>query len=158
MKTIKIVIIALNLFVGYFMVTGGLDKFGGESPAPNKIIEQVKSGEEIAPSEEILVLINYVFGMKQTGYFWQFLGFAELLAGVLLISQFFARIGAIIALPITINIWMFHLFLEPNELGELALTSLLLLANIFLIGLTYKIWKPLLVNKQALSFKAQAVN
>lgn len=156
MKRIKILIIVLNLFIGYFMITGGLDKFGGETPKPNKIIEQVKNGEEIAPNDHILVLKNYVFGMKQTGYFWPFLGFAELLAGLLLVSQVFSRIGAIVALPLTINIFLFHLFLEFDETGELLMTSGMLLANIILIGVTYKIWKPLLYDKQILNFKEEA--
>ena len=150
MKTIKILIIVLNLFVGGFMIYGGIGKFTKPIPAPNSIIEQVQKGEEVAPSTEVLMIKNYIFGMKQTNYFWQFLGFAELLAGLLLLSQAFARIGAIIALPLTINIFLFHLFLESEELGELGLTFALFAANIALIGFTYKIWKQLLYDKQAL--------
>ena len=154
MKTAKILIIVLNLFVGYFMFTGGLDKFKGENPQPNKIIEQIKAGEEIAPNNEILVLKNFVFGMKQTGYFWQFLGFMELLAGALLISQVFSRIGAIMALPLTINIALFHFFLERDEVGELFLTIALVTANLILIGATRKIWKPLIYDTDILKLKA----
>lgn len=153
MKTIKIIIIVLNLFVGGFMIYGGIGKFTKPIPKPDSVIEQVKKGEEIAPSTEVLMIKNYIFGMKQTNYFWQFLGFAELLAGALLLSQFFAKIGAIIALPLTLNIFLFHLFLESEELGELGLTFGLLAANIALIAFTYKIWKPLLVDKQAMSLK-----
>ncbi|MGH2666821.1 DoxX family membrane protein [Flavobacterium sp.] len=150
MKTIKILIIVLNLFVGGFMIYGGIGKFTKPIPAPNSIIEQVQKGEVVAPSTEVLMIKNYIFGMKQTNYFWQFLGFAELLAGLLLFSQVFARIGAIIALPLTINIFLFHLFLESEELGELALTFALFVANVALIGFTYKIWKQLLFDKEAL--------
>lgn len=153
MRKIRIFIILLNLFVGYFMISGGIDKFKGEIPAPDKIIEQVKRGEQIAPNTQMLVLINYVFGMKQTGYFWAFLGFAELFAGILLVSQVFARIGALVALPITLNIFLFHLFLEPNEIAELVLTTILLAVNILLIGKTYKIWKPLVYDKSILKLK-----
>ncbi|RXR18297.1 DoxX family membrane protein [Flavobacterium amnicola] len=150
MKTIKILIILLNLFVGGFMIYGGIGKFTKPIPKPNAVIEQVQKGEEIAPNAEVLVIKNYIFGMKQTNYFWQFLGFAELFAGVLLLSQFFARIGAIIALPLTLNIFLFHLFLEFEELGELGLTFGLFAANVALIAFTYRIWKPLLIDKQAL--------
>lgn len=153
MKTIKIIIIVLNLFVGGFMIYGGIGKFTKPIPKPDSVIEQVKKGEEVAPSTEVLMIKNYIFGMKQTNYFWQFLGFAELLAGALLLSQFFAKIGAIIALPLTLNIFLFHLFLESEEVGELVLTFGLLAANIALIAFTYKIWKPLLVDKQAMSLK-----
>ena len=153
MKTIKIIIIVLNLFVGGFMIYGGIGKFTKPIPKPDSVIEQVKKGEEVASSTEVLMIKNYIFGMKQTNYFWQFLGFAELLAGALLLSQFFARIGAIIALPLMLNIFLFHLFLEFEELGELGLTFGLLAANIALIVYTYKIWKPLLLDKQALKLK-----
>ena len=153
MKTIKILIIVLNLFVGGFLIYGGIEKFEGEIPKADKIIEQVKKGENIAPNNEVLVLKNFIFGMKQTGYFWTFLGIAELLAGVLLVSQFFARVGAIVALPITLNILLFHVFLEPNHIDDLVLTTVLFIANLALIGFTYKIWKPLLFD--AVVFKLQ---
>ena len=155
MKTIKILIIVLNLFVGGLLIFGSLDKFSSEIPKADKIIEQVKKGEEIAPNNEVLVLKNYIFGMKQTGYFWTFLGIAELLAGVLLVSQFFAKIGAIVALPITINIFLFHVFLEPNHLDDLVLTTLLLVANFVLLGLSYRHWKGLLFDKNVLKFKKE---
>ncbi|MGC4039256.1 MAG: DoxX family membrane protein [Flavobacterium sp.] len=153
MKAIKLIIIALNLFVGGLMISGGLEKFKGETPSPNKMIEQVKAGEEIAPNDHVLVLKNYVFGMKQTGYFWPFLGIMELLAGALLISQVFSKIGAIIAFPITVNIFLFHAFLEPDELGELAMMTVMLIANAYLILRTKKTWKPLLYDKESLALK-----
>lgn len=152
MKVIKIVIILLNLFVGGLMISGGLDKFG-ETPSPGRMIEQVKAGEEIAPNDHILVLKNYVFGMKQTGYFWPFLGVMELLAGALLLSQVFSKIGAFIAFPITLNIFLFHAALEPDEIGELAMMTGMLLANSYLILRSYKTWKPLLYDKKALAVK-----
>lgn len=152
MRGLKIIIILFNLFVGGLLIRGGLDKFG-ETPSPNKMIEQVKAGEEIAPNDHILVLKNYVFGMKQTGYFWIFLGIVELLAGALLVSQVFSKIGAVIAFPVTLNIFLFHAFLETDEVGELAMMSAMLFANAYLILRTYSTWKPLLIDKQALSFK-----
>jgi uncharacterized membrane protein YphA (DoxX/SURF4 family) len=152
MKTIKILIIVLNLFVGGFLVYGSISKFG-ETPKADKMIEQVKKGEEVAPNNEVLMIKNYIFGMKQTGYFWGFLGIAELLAGVLLVSQFFARIGAIVALPITLNIFLFHLFLESHEINELVLMLLLLVSNMTLIALSYTSWKGLVFNTEAFQFK-----
>ena len=147
LKPKKIIIIILNLVLGGMLLFGGIEKFAKPIPAPNKMIEQIKKGEKIAPNIEVLKIKNYIFGMKQTNYFWQFLGIIELLAGFLLISQFFSRIGAFIAMPITINVFLFHVFLEPNEVGELFQMSGLLIINILLIAFTYKIWKPLLINK-----------
>jgi uncharacterized membrane protein YphA (DoxX/SURF4 family) len=151
MKLLKIIIIALNLFVGGFMIYGGIGKFKGETPSPDKIIEQVKNGQEVAPNETVLVIKNYIFGMKQTGYFWPFLGIMELLAGFLLVSQVFAKIGAFVSFPLTINIFLFHLYLEPHEVGELVLVTALLVANLHLLFAHYKDWKSLLYNKSILN-------
>lgn len=149
MKAIRIFTIILNLYVGGFMIYGSLGKFK-PSPKPTEIIEKAQNGEEVAPSEDVLKIKNYIFGMKQSGFFWPFLGIMELLAGILLISQVFSRIGAFVAFPLTLNIFLFHLFLEAHEIGELILTFTLFLATIVLIGLTYEIWKPLLYDKKLL--------
>ena len=147
LKSKRFGIIILNIILGGMLFYGGIEKFAKPIPSPTSMIVKIKNGEEIAPTHEVLKIKNYIFGMKQTNYFWQFLGIIELLAGVLLISQFFSRIGAFIAMPVTINIFLFHLFLEPNEIGELTQMSGLLIINILLIVATYKTWKPLLINK-----------
>ena len=149
MKTIKILTIILNLYVGGFMIYGSLGKFK-PTPKPTEIIEKVQKGEEIAPNNDVLKIKNYIFGMKQSGFFWPFLGIMEFLAGFLLVSQVFSRIGAIVTLPLTVNIFLFHLFLEGHEIGELIQTFVLLLANVALIGFTYKIWKHLIYDKSLL--------
>ncbi|MGG7036892.1 MAG: DoxX protein, partial [Flavobacterium sp.] len=102
---LKIVKIVFSLILGGMLISGGIKKFDKPSPAPTEIVETIKKGEEVAPNVEVLKIKNYIFGMKQTNYFWQFLGFVELIVGILLISQVFALIGAIIALPVTINIF-----------------------------------------------------
>lgn len=151
-KALKIIRIVFTLLLGGMMILGGIHKFEAPSPAPTQMVETIKEGKEVAPSTEVLKIQNYIFGMQQTNYFWQFLGFVELLAGVLLISQVFALIGAIIALPVTINIFLFHLFLEPNETGELVQMTLLLLINLAIIGFSFKLWKPVLYSNTALKF------
>jgi uncharacterized membrane protein YphA (DoxX/SURF4 family) len=147
LKPKRILIIILNLLLGGMLLYGGIKKFSKPIPAPTSMIEQIKKGEEVAPNIEVLKIKNYIFGMKQTNYFWQLLGVVELLAGFLLVSQLFAKIGAFIAIPITINIFLFHVFLEPHELGELFQMAGFLIINILLIAFTHKIWKPLLINK-----------
>lgn len=151
-KALKVIRIIFTLILGGMMILGGLHKFESPSPAPTEIVETIKKGEEVAPNSEVLKIKNYVFGMQQTNYFWQFLGCVELLAGILLISQIFSLMGAIIALPVTINIFLFHLFLEPNEVGELIQMTVLLLINLALIGFSFKLWKPMVYDKTALKF------
>ncbi len=147
LKSKRISIIILNFVLGIMLLLGGIEKFAKPIPAPTQMIEHIKKSEEVAPNIEVLKIKNYIFGMKQTNYFWQFLGAIELLAGLLLISQLFSKIGAFIAMPITLNIFLFHVFLEPNDVVELLQTSGLLVINILLIAFTFKIWKPLLINK-----------
>ncbi|MCZ8331745.1 MAG: DoxX family membrane protein [Flavobacterium sp.] len=150
MKSLKIVFIIFNLILGGMMIYGGMKKFEKPSPSPTEIVEKVKAGEEVAPSVEILKIKNYIFGMKQTGYFWQFLGIVELLVGLLLISQRFSLLGAIMALPVTIHIFLFHLFLEPHEIGELIQMTFLLIINLLIIAKGYKHWKGILSDKSLL--------
>ncbi|MBE0391067.1 putative membrane protein YphA (DoxX/SURF4 family) [Flavobacterium sp. 7E] len=149
-KILPVLKVLFSLILGGMMIFGGIKKFDKPAPSPTEIIETVKKGEEVAPNTEILKIKNYVFGMKQTNYFWEFLGFVEILAGVLLISQFFSLLGAIVALPVTINIFLFHLFLEPNEIGELFQMLGLLIINLAIIGFSYKLWKPILINRNIL--------
>ncbi|MBM6499095.1 DoxX family membrane protein [Flavobacterium macrobrachii] len=150
MKSLKIIFIIFNLILGGMMIYGGMKKFEKPSPSPTEIVEKVKAGQEVAPSVEILKIKNYIFGMKQTGYFWQFLGIVELLVGLLLISQRFSLLGAIMALPVTIHIFLFHLFLEPHEIGELIQMTFLLIINLLIIAKGYKHWKGILSDKSLL--------
>lgn len=152
--TFKIFHLLIKLFLGGMLFYGGIEKFQKPIPHPTKMIEQVKSGEEVAPNNDILMIKNFIFGMKQTNYFWQFLGFVELLAGALILSQIFSMLGAFIALPVTLNIFLFHLFLETHETGELLMTMSLLVINIWLIIVSYDRWKAVVFDRTALQFKA----
>lgn len=144
MKPVYILNIALRLFVGFMLVKGGINKFSKPMPEPTQMIEKVKAGQEIAASTAELKLRNYVFGMKQTGYFWQVLGVGEILGGLLIMSQLLALLGAIVSLPILIHIFLFHVFLEPDEIGGLVETGAMLGAAIWLIAFEYKKCLPLL--------------
>jgi uncharacterized membrane protein YphA (DoxX/SURF4 family) len=141
--------ILFNLILGGMLIFGGIRKFDGPAPAPTQMIDTVKKGEEIAPNGEVLKIRNFIFGMKQTGYFWEFLGVMELLAGVLLVSQVFSLFGAILALPLVINIFLFHYYLEPEETGELAEMAGLLFLNIVLLAFGYRKWKAVLYMPEA---------
>lgn len=150
MKALKIIKIVCNLILGGMLIVGGIKKFEKPTPSPTEIVDKVKSGEEVAPSVEILKIKNYIFGMKQSGFFWEFLGIAEIAAGVLLVSQVFSLLGAIIALPMILNIFLFHWYLERHETGELIQMLGLLLINIYIIAAGYKKWKPVIYDKSIL--------
>jgi len=142
-KTVKILFIVLRLFLGGFMIYGGIQKFAKPSLSPIEVVEKAnkfKSPEKEATLQKIL----YISGAKQTGYFWEVLGICELLFGVLLILQGTGFIGALFLLPITLHIFLFHLFLEPEEVKELVQTGALFCINIILVLREREKWKPLL--------------
>ena len=140
--------LVLRLLLGGMLVLGGIEKFEKPIPTPTSQIEQVKSGKLTTENVKVLKIKNYIFGMKQTNYFWQFLGIIEIAFGLLLISQVFGLLGAIMALPVTINIFLFHVFLEGDEVSELIECGLILAVNIWLIAYEYKRWKGIIFSKQ----------
>ena len=125
------------------MIYGGIQKFKKPIPTPIEVLE--KANKFSSPEKEsTLQKILYISGSKQTGYFWQVLGMCELLFGFLLILQGTGFIGALFLLPITLHIFLFHLFLEPNDVGELLQTGALFTINIALVVREKERWKNLL--------------
>lgn len=137
----KLIIIVLRISLGALFIYGGIQKFIPKAPRPSSV--QV---EELP--EHVVKIKAFIGGMKKTDYFWSFLGIAEIICGLLLISQKFALLGAVMLVPITLNIFLFHLFLEPHERGELALTCLYLLINLSLISYHYKLLKPVFITQK----------
>ncbi|WP_420604111.1 DoxX family membrane protein [Flagellimonas sp.] len=139
---INILFIVLRLILGGMMVYGGIQKFQKPIPSPIEVVEKAEKFK--APEKEsTLQKILYISGAKQTGYFWQVLGIAELLFGLLVLLQGSGFIGAIFLLPITLHIFLFHLFLEADEINELLQTGGLFAINIALVLKEHKKWKHL---------------
>lgn len=142
-KSIHLLFIALRLILGGMMFYGGIQKFQKHNPTPVEVVEKA-SKFTATDQESTLQKILYISGAKQTGYFWQLLGVCELLFGLLLIFQGTGFIGAIFLLPITLHIFLFHLFLETDEVGELIQTAGLFGVNILLVAKEKRKWKNLL--------------
>lgn len=75
-------------------------------------------------------------GLYRTGFYWNFLGLAQLLAGVLLLIPRTAFFGAMMYLPIIINI--FIIVTSMGFKGTPIIAGLMLLANIYLLFWDYK--------------------
>lgn len=142
-KTIQIIFVLLRLFLGGFMIYGGIQKFQKPTPTPIEVIEKAQKFSN-PEQESTLKKVLYINGAKQTGYFWQVLGICELLFGLLLVLQGTAFVGALFLLPITLHIFLFHLFLEPEESTELIETGALFIVNIVLVLKEKDSWKHLL--------------
>lgn len=145
METIKkIALVIIKCILGGILLYGGVAKFSKPIPPPDKFLQvSVEEKAELLKNVDELKIRNYIFGLKQSDFFWQFLGIAEILAGVLLITQVFGFIGALLAFPQMLNIFLFHLFLESHEMDELMLTGCYLLLNMFIFAAYYSKWKHL---------------
>lgn len=147
-KAFSILFIICRLILGGFMIYGGIQKFEKPNPEPIEVLD--KAQQFSSPEKEnTLQKILYISGAKQTGYFWQVLGICELVFGLLLILQGTGFIGALFLLPITLHIFLFHLFLEADEVGELIQTGILFFINIALVLKERDKWKHLLWIKPA---------
>jgi uncharacterized membrane protein YphA (DoxX/SURF4 family) len=80
--------------------------------------------------------------MYRTGGYWQFLGFMQLLAALLLLIPRTAPLGAVLYFPIILNIFLITVSLGFR--GTPVITGLMLLASSWLVCWEYKRWKPLL--------------
>lgn len=69
--------------------------------------------------------------LYQSGFYWKFLGIGQVVAGFLLMTQKYAKLGALMFLPIISNI--FVITLSYDFKGTPVITGLMLLANILLV-------------------------
>ena len=139
MRPIKILLITIRLGLGLLFVYAGIQKFIPKPPPqPTEVSVELP--------DHVVKIKGFIGGLKQTGYFWPMLGVVEITAGALLLSQVLALLGAVLLVPMTLNIFLFHLFLTPHDMGEIALTALYLATNLFLIGYEYPQLKPVFLN------------
>ena len=141
-------IIVARIALGGLFIYAGVAKFKPAQPKPQVQVET--SSEKASPvlSENVVKIKAYIGGMKQTGYFWPMLGIAEILCGVLLVSQYLSLLGAVMLVPITLNIFLFHFFLEGDEVSEVIIHGLYLLGNLLIIAYDYPRLKLAFLNNQ----------
>ena len=92
---------------------------------------------------------NFVSGLFQAGYFFPFMKSIEVVLGIFLLVRLFVPLSLTVLAPITLNIFLFHIFLEPATAG-LAIAMLVL--NIFLLWSYREYFKPLLNLKSPVTF------
>jgi hypothetical protein len=121
---VKLFVIYLRYLIGFAFVYASVVKIKGERFT------------RIPPNEPI----GYFFeAMYQTGFYWNFLGWAQLISGALLMSQRFSTIGAMIFLPIITNVCLITHSVNFGS-GTPTITTLMLLGTIFLVAWDYKKW------------------
>jgi len=86
---------------------------------------------------------HYFETMYQTGMYWQFLGWGQLIAGLLLMTQRFAKLGVVIFFAIMSNIFVITISI-PGFSATSTITGLMLLATIVLIIWDWEVLKILI--------------
>ena len=90
------------------------------------------------PTGQVKVFMD---GMTATGYLMTLIKITELVCAIAFISGFFVPLSAVVIFPIIVNIFMFHLFMEP---AGLPIAILLLLGDLFLAYYYRDRYKPML--------------
>lgn len=63
-------------------------------------------------------MATYFAGLQASKYFFYLLKGTEIFCGLCLVSGFFVPLALVILAPISLNIFLVHLFLEPNGLAQ----------------------------------------
>lgn len=76
-------------------------------------------------------LSHLLEAMYRSGFYWYFIGWGQLVAGFLIMSQIFSTLGAVLYFPIMLCIFILTTAFQGPVF--LTMTSLMLLANIYLL-------------------------
>ena len=88
--------------------------------------------------------LNFLRALADTGYMNYFIGIIEILVGLMFATRRYVALGAIVLAPISVNIIVFHLFLDLKSV----LPGLVLLAlNIFVAWSEWDKYKDLLKSR-----------
>ncbi|HKR06903.1 MAG TPA: hypothetical protein VJY62_19865 [Bacteroidia bacterium] len=120
----SIFVIYLRYLIGGAFVFSSIPKILGE--------RFLTSNCEDAPINTFPHLFETLY---RSGLYWEFLGWGQLFAALLLMTQLFATIGALAFLPILLNIFVITLSYEFG--GTPIIVGLMLLANVFLLVWDY---------------------
>lgn len=77
----------------------------------------------------------YLVALHQTGFYYTFIGYAQVLAAIFLLIPRTVALGAVIYLPIIVNIWLLSVATRFD--GSFITSPLMVLANLFLLVWNY---------------------
>jgi uncharacterized membrane protein YphA (DoxX/SURF4 family) len=107
-----------------------------------KGIRFTPTSAEHAPIHSLPHLLEALY---RSGFYWYFIGWAQFIAGFLIMSQIFSTLGAVVYFPMMVSIFILTTYFESPVI--LSVTSLMLLANIYLFVWDWNRLKFILVNK-----------
>lgn len=129
----QIFVIYLRYLIGFAFIFASLVKIQG-----------LRFTAESGAENPINSAWHFFETLYESGIYWRFLGLAQFIAGTLLVTQRYAKLGAILFLPIIANV--FVITISYDFRGTPIITGLMLLATLFLL---YWDWDSLkvLLNK-----------
>ncbi|WP_296705006.1 DoxX family protein [Algoriphagus sp.] len=93
-------------------------------------------GERFASGlSEIHPMGAYLEALHHTGYYYTFIGYAQVIAAILLLIPRTVLLGALLYLPIIVNIWV--LSFAVRFVGSFVTSPLMVLANLYLLAWHY---------------------
>ena len=92
----------------------------------------------------------YFEAMYQTGFYWNFLGWGQMVAALLLMTQRFATLGALLFYPIIVNVWLVTWSIGFK--GTPTVTFLMFLGTTYLLVWEYRRLVPLLQRESRAQF------
>ena len=79
---------------------------------------------------------NYFETMHQLGFYWHFIGYFQILVGILAFFNRTAPLSALLMMPVTVNIFLISIALHMK--GTPFITAAMLAGNIFLLVWYYE--------------------
>lgn len=114
----------LRVILGLGLIIFGLNKFFNFMPMP-------ELPEDAA---------SFMSSLQATGYVLPIVGFLEIVIGLMLLVNKAVAFALLLLAPISVNILLFHLFLDlPGIAGAIVIA----LINIVLIYKSWKVYRPL---------------
>ena len=86
---------------------------------------------------------SYFNAMYETGFYWNFIGYFQILIGVFIFFNRFVVISSLFMMPVTINIFLVSIAL--NMRGTPIITTAMVLGNLFLLLWHFKNYRTLFV-------------
>ncbi len=85
--------------------------------------------------------------LTKTGYFFQMLYGIQIACGFFLLIHRFTPLFLVMALPVTINIFLFHYFLDADNANNLLIYGSILFVNLLLLLNSRKAYRPLFYSR-----------
>ncbi len=127
-KIKTITVAGARVFLGLIFLVFGLNFFFQFLPTP----PQTGGAAE-----------SFTTGLFLSGYFFPFLKAIEIVLAIALLTGAFVPLALVVLMPISINIFMFHVFLTDNPLMSVAI----LVLHIYVSWAYRDYYKPLLKPK-----------